>query len=480
MKVLLRSLFLVILALLVQVQADVNNDHSTAFGAVGKPYLCQPGNSTESCFRECCVCYNSTSQLEDVAMISGVSPFVVISLVLVLVLVPLIVFCNINVASGPKQSLLLFYHCLPLATPFGKFTAVLTLQNQLYNIPFPYIRPLFPPLVAPLYVLEYGKYFIVVFIMFLALFLVRCNWCPFHECLLPWAKVRRAARNFRGTCLPNRTFLKGLCSLVILAYGNLVSISSIILTEGLSVCCHLLSDATSSNCWEDSSFMAAYTWYFVIAAIILVLLLPLPLSLIYYPSIPAFFNKLTGRSLPRFPKLDPVFDVFQGVYKDKMRWFAGVHLFYRLILWCLHSLTSIFADSESKRIALLFGFTIILAVHSIFQPYKKSKHNYVEGLLLVDLVLIAISYHTYMSRGSSQNPLYVIVLILQFVLGLLPLFGVIVYYCANYCCKAKCFKDNMFVHLNQPAMGSEEDLSYILSRDDMNELTVSQAVFGKS
>jgi hypothetical protein len=68
------------------------------------------------------------------------------------------------------------------------------------------------------------------------------------------------------------------------------------------------------------------------------------------------------------------------------------------------------------------------------------------------------------------------------ILGLLPLFGVIVYYCAKYCCKAKCFKDNniMFVHLNQPAMGSEEDLSYFLSRDDVNGLTVSQAVFGKS
>ena len=120
----------------------------------------------------------------------------------------------------------------------------------------------------------------------------------------------------------------------------------------------------------------------IISAIIATLLLPLPLSLIYYPSIPALFHKLTGRSLPRFPKLDPVFDVFQGVYKDKMRWFAGVHLLYRMILWvvflCLPDI-------------LPFFFVVILAIHSLFQPFKSQKHNYLETLYLVCLVLQSLT-----------------------------------------------------------------------------------------
>jgi hypothetical protein len=167
--------------------------------------------------------------------------------------------------------------------------------------------------------------------------------------------------------------------------------------------------------------------------VFIVFLLPLPLSLIYYPSIPALFHKLTGRSLPHFPKLDPVFDVFQGVYKDKMRWFAGVHLLYLMILWTVFI---VLPD------VLPFVFVFILAIHSLLQPFKNRLHNYLETLYLVYLVLIffASSSLQILNLSSTvtifgcvdrRDDLSIIGIILTGCLISLPTLLVFVYYSYN-------------------------------------------------
>ena len=385
-----------------------------------------------------CLCYDREHQLTKTLNDNWWMYWcLTIGVTLMLLVYPVILFFNINLASGPKQSLVFFYQCLPLVTPFGKVLGYFVLQNQIYdNILF--IRE---PFFSRFYIFEYLKYVIALVELLLVIFLVKCTCCPLQKCRLPWAKVRRAVRNFREKHVPKHSILHGFCSIMVLAYGDLLAISSLIILNVFDIYCY----DTNSNCPKlcvetvrvknfttdyslDNGMNHKLNALKVFPAIVYFLLLLLPLSLIYYPSIPALFHKLTGRSLPRFPKLDPVFDVFQGVYKDKMRWFAGVHLLYRMMLWAVFIGLSF--DANLQNFIVLSFLVVILGVHSLFQPYKLSKHNYIETLYLVYLVIIAIFYQLALIlpriyENKQALVAFTVLTTLTGVLGLLPLVGIV-------------------------------------------------------
>ena len=369
-------------------------------------------------------------------------PLMFIGWFLVLVFVPLIIFFNCNLASGPNHSFVFFYQCLPLAVPIGKFLSFLVLQFQFYDgwivspCYYQYSRPLF----GRYYILEYLKHAITSVLLFLAILWVKCTCCPLQKCRLPWAKVRRAVRNFREKKLKVKGVVRGLCSVIVLAYGDLVAITFLILSEGIPTCCRQLGKSCVEQCQRPPLASA----YFSVSVICLILLLPLPLSLIYYPSIPALFHKLTGRSLPRFPKLDPVFDVFQGVYKDKMKWFAGIYFVHRLMLWALYAGLSTYPQMQA--FTTLFYFVLILGTHSIAQPFKDTMHNYWESLMLLYLVLVSVSTQLlfpllFSSQFDPTSPNFkfsIFFSVVIYILSLLPIVIFPVYYLYKWCCKNRC------------------------------------------
>ena len=393
-----------------------------------EPYPCQEQPECRACPMEdnVCLCRSLNYEDSDTLLVP-----LLVGFVLVLFFLPIVIFFNCNLASGPNHSFVFFYQCVPLASVYGFFSAVLVMQN--------YFLTDQPGIIF----LEYFKYIVVLVVIFLIFFLVKCTWCPLQRCRLPWAKVRRAVRNFREKHIGS-TFIHAICSIIVLSYGDLVVIS---VRVGLGTvrikpnCCYHVDGLAhvsynrSFHCNE--SFMVYFDRIFytmslsaIFSAGIAIFLLLLPLSLIYYPSIPALFHKLTGRSLPRFPKLDPVFDVFQGVYKEKMRWFAGVHLLYRMILWVVYLYHS---D------VIPFLFVVILAIHSLLQPFKNPKHNYVETLYLVCLVLQSL-ISSFLKNMTSANArecfnqrsnLFAVGIILIVCLSSLPTLLVLVYYSYN-------------------------------------------------
>ena len=400
-----------------------------------------------------CICYTEN---EDLVRGDGILyALLALSYTLTTVVFPVLIFFNVDLASGPRQSFVFFYQCLPLVTPWGKWLVYLVVQNQVYDAE--YVQH---PLASRFYTLEYFKYVIVVAEVLVVLFLVKCTWCPHQKCRLPWAKVRRAVRNFREEKIPKHTILHGICSGLLLAYGDLVAISSLMIVNFYRTCCYDTDGGCPEYCVYTSAIQELYGYTDVAARftfsgiplIVYILLLPLPLSLIYYPSIPALFHKLTGRSLPRFPKLDPVFDVFQGVYKDKMRWFAGVHLFHRMILWAMHA--ALYLDPNLQNFISLTLLVIILGMHSLFQPYKLTKHNYMESLSLIYLTLIgainqlALFIRRVYSEGAAEtasrtflDPVADVIpnlfSYLTLVMGLLPVVGLLLLKLYKHCRKNK-------------------------------------------
>ena len=420
-----------------------------------------------------CLCYDSATieHLHEFKFLK-LTWLVSLGVGLLLIALPIIMFFNINLVSGTSRSFVFFYQCLPLASQAGKMLSLIVMQNQMYTyllsftVTVPGSRNL--PLVSPYYFLEYFKYILSIIAIVLVLFLVKCNWCPFQKCRLPWAKLRRATRHFREKHTGRRTILHGIGSVIVLAYGDLVSISFHIISEGpMPSCCVSSTDRCPQPCPNLPFIQTSMPAFFSIACIVVILILLLPMALIYSPSIPTLFHKLP---LPRFSKLHPVFDVFQGVYKDKLRWYAGLHLLYLLVLWSLYA---VFVTKTIIQNAVLsFCFIIILGIHSLIQPYKEPKHNYYESLYLLYLILASVGTMVtnfffqlldsmQLSFDNENYISHLIIAILSFyVMASLPIVTVICVCCYKCCKKRVCCRPSkccQVLHPTKPESRAENE-----------------------
>lgn len=84
-------------------------------------------------------------------------------------------------------------------------------------------------------------------------------------------------------------------------------------------------------------------------------------------------------------RLKPLIDSFQGSFKDKFRFFAGLYFIYRVLILASYSI----ARSTSQFFVVSqFLLLIYMGVHSIVQPYKKRSHNIIDSLIFLNLMLI--------------------------------------------------------------------------------------------
>ena len=77
---------------------------------------------------------------------------------------------------------------------------------------------------------------------------------------------------------------------------------------------------------------------------------------------------------------------------SKLRFFAALPLLYHFVIWLLFSMLSAELGPSDRLIVLTFVFIVILAIHSLVQPYRKPKHNYIETLYLANVVFISMMW----------------------------------------------------------------------------------------
>ena len=205
---------------------------------------------------------------------------------------------------------------------------------------------------------------------------------------------------------------------------------------------------------------------FAIGAIIClmtVVILP-PFMLMFYPAIyrviPEHFHKkkILKIVLYRVNKYKPVFDAFQGYFKDKHRYFAGLYFAYRIFF------VATFAIANTRLIYLtLFQIflTIILALHLWIQPYRKTIYNFLDGCLF--LLMSIINLLTFCRYYISSTQLFkndlVFVGSIQLILVYLPAIVLLLYIILKLCWKLLCMK---FCHAHQLS-------HYFLSRNKQKE-----------
>ena len=377
--------------------------------------------------------------------------YIIVDLAPLIVYFPVLIVFNINLASGPAQSFLFFYHAVtasyqlstapPLGTDF--FWGFLTMQSPINGVVSPHTLPYIG--------LQYLKLLVVVMAIVMTIVLVKCIHCPCASWRHPWAKLRRSTRNFREKHAQKGTVLNGLCSIVILTYGFVIQQSFSVLRP--ASCCPNSSAATYCLYYCTELEYGDYQFSLLVAAAVfsIALALLLPLLLLYYPCGPALMQRVTKRS-PQFVtchKLAPVLDVFQSAYKPKLRFFAALPLLYRFVIWLLFSTLSAVLEPSDRLIVLTFVFIVILAIHSLVQPYRKPKHNTIETLYLANVVLISMMWligqlATCLLFSGNRSKLTIPLVILAIPLAYLPILVCVGYFfwkrkcckrCRAACCK---------------------------------------------
>ena len=181
---------------------------------------------------------------------------------------------------------------------------------------------------------------------------------------------------------------------------------------------------------------------YALPAIFVLTMTTLPLILlIVYPNglqfITAFFgekntdkvqqccNALTCRCIQqatRITRFKPLFDSFQGCFKDKYRFFAGVFFFYRFVVSLVSALStnpvSLYVSTEIMAI-------IMLTLHAWAQPYERRFYNLLDTFMYANLAIVSgmtLFNYYWVNNPTNSNPMIVnIVMVVQLILIYLPL-----------------------------------------------------------
>jgi len=148
------------------------------------------------------------------------------------------------------------------------------------------------------------------------------------------------------------------------------------------------------------------------------------------------FIKILNKPLE---KLKPLFDSFQGSFKDKYRFFAGLYFVYR---FAIPFIVILFRIQEVYFLLELL-LIVIIVVHVVCLPYRNGTHNKVDTLLFINLAIInTISFYNFTDVNSNDSNEFVIRITttVQNIMILLPSLVVVVYLVKQNSCVKKIVK----------------------------------------
>ena len=267
------------------------------------------------------------------------------------------------------------------------------------------------------------------------------------------------------------TVIHGFSTFFVMCYSQCAKVTLFLLTPASIFSVGLPSKHNTANvvfyAGDYLYFHNSHLKYAIPALIIgiVLILMPLILLLIYPLCYRVFallgieetgFVKVLCKVAP-LEKMKPLFDSFQGCYKDKYRFFAGLYFLYRLV-----ALISFLAlDSLTKfYIVLEIQLILMLALQAIIYAYRKRWHNILDTLLFADLAIInALTMFNYKLAIKDDNLLAINVLSgIQVFLIMLPLLYILCFVCSNVATRIK----------NNKAK-KEEDLTDTLKLIDYRE-----------
>ena len=311
----------------------------------------------------------------------------------VMVFVLVIVF-NVHLTSGTWYSVVLYAQIIDfyqvnsleffeLPTGISELTSVYRFFYGMFNLDFfKYEDKLSFCLWNDATVLDVlaFKYLTTAFALLLLVILILCFRSRFwNKCETAWERCQRTLQHSQHH---NSWVIHGISAFLVISYTQCAKVSFEILTwtqlqgEGYEPVKKVvfLSGAVEY-------FSKEHLPYAIPALIVVLLIILPPVLLVVYPNgVQAISNTCGERNITqdcccrqmcncfrRQIQLKPVIDSFQGCFKDRYRFFAGLFFLYRFVISLLFALAT---NAVSLYISLEMIVILMLTFHAWAQPYE--------------------------------------------------------------------------------------------------------------
>ena len=429
-------------------------------------YLCTQLNRTGVLCGEClpdyavavnsptyeCVRCNDTSQAKKVG---DAFTYILLTYGPITVLFMVIVLCNLNLASSAAAGFVLYAQII--SSEFFDITAYQLSYDQgvevsqkrfqkayiaIYGIlnlrSFSFLRDPFCLInsksfnILSVLCLDYAIA-IYPIIVIIGVHLAFC--CPCHKCER-WCESQQLYQRCRQlsqsqtTSVPRNRWVNSFVAFMILSYSKfgLASMKTLqsnkLFNATGDAIDHRVYVAGQLSYPADSSYLG-YAIGAIFIAVLFVFLPPLLLLVIIN-----LINWLTGKIefLRKFwcgDKVHIYLNAFEG-YKTNRRWFAGVYLLFRLIMFIVYCFTPTILIQYLLQQILILSLIILVA---LLRPYEADFYNYWDTILLFILGILNLS-GIYMFVNGFSNDLYIAEGILVFI----PLVLYSIGYTFRKCC----------------------------------------------
>ena len=416
------------------------NDTKGEFGRIQlegndfSKYVCASNREGEICGK----CKNGTSivatsisfRCEECQSPSGVAwvKWFALELSLATVVVGLILILNINVASGVFCSFVFFSQimlslniqlCQCTDSQSGKDAFHdFQLLYSFWSLRLSYIIPValdvclpeFDNAIYPVtvgYIFAFYPFFLILVVWLIA----RCHKHKFQMWFNDNQHCCKRARELVDKCfnfLSQRiSIINGIATCLVITYSKLTYISLFILAPvsintpyNVTVDSPISPRVWYSGHWTYFSTPHLYFGLGAIAVLLVFVIFP-PLFLLSYPALPDLVlkcNEKWGDRLHHFYSKDAIhhiLDIFQGHYKEKCKFVAGMWFLYRLLLDANYIFNQNIWGLFTVQIVL---GALFLLIHAIIQPYKERWYNIVDFCFFANIILLST-----LASLASQN-----------------------------------------------------------------------------
>ena len=365
-----------------------------------------------------------------------------------------VVVCNFRLTTGLWNGAILyaqtldFIHSNSLPTldpPRGvsELTGIYRFIYAMFNLDFFKYEDLFSfclwnrATVLDVLIFKYitSAYTLLLLLILILSFKIPC--CQ-HKCQKAWARGQAAIRR------SNRKdwVIHGISAFLVLSYAQCVKVSFQILSAASLYGEGLMPVKTVVTLSGTVEYFSPVHLRYALPAIFVLIVTTLPLILlIMYPNglqlftacfgennvdkVQHCFNKVTCNCFARttrITRLKPLFDSFQGGFKDKFRFFASLFFLYRFIVSLISALSP---NPVSFYVSMEVVVIAMLAVHAWAQPYERRFYNLLDTFFYVNIAVInALSLFNYfwLNNPTNSDPGIVsVVAIIKVFLNYVPL-----------------------------------------------------------
>ena len=312
-----------------------------------------------------------------------------------------------------------------------------------------------------LFIFNYLTILYVLFLVLATIFVLRVHSC--YSCVKLCRRCGR--RNIRGS------IVDGLSAFLVLCYYKCADITVHILTPSHIYGIRDKYYKTVPLYDGSLDYLKGEHLYYAVPAFLCLslILIPVPVILFLEPILTKMFSiewftdsklkELYDKSRLQFM---PYLDSFQGCFKDKHRYFAGLYFLYRLVFPLLYLNTTVVSKQIFLAQTILF---VIVVLHIVVRPYQKTWHNIAELMILVNILFIttitSTNYSSALNKHYLISPRQNITFGIQIVLLGLPLLYVACYATVNICKKVpliqKCSKKTILRLKQLPAKEDSDD-----------------------